>query len=520
LLMVNDSTILSGSLGDGLFISTDKGFTWNNKILYENIYCLLSYNSVIYAGTSSGIYFSSDSGLSWNNLGMTNKAIYCIEIKNNLMLASTNKEILRSTNSGCNWEQFLPNELINKINDITINDAGKIFIASDIGIFSSIDLGETWISQNQGVESINNFFSILAFDNHIFVGTFDGIYASSDNGINWEYRSKGIYQKIVYSIIKKGHDLFAGTINGLFKSIDLGVSWIVCELDTFWVRGLATDSYDNIFAGTNNGIFKSTDDGDSWTNITSFNAGGFNSFIVLPNNYIFTGNHYSTNSGDSWYEINILNASTITNYKNELYAGTDMSGVYYSSDLGNTWESRGLNNLEIFSLSVNNDTVLVGINNAGNDPNPVGPYISFNKGSTWNDVGEGMENKSVLSFEFDEKGYLLAGTRTCLYRSKNILTSFLEGQVRKTETKYILSQNYPNPFNPVTRIRYQLPERTFVSIKVYDNLGKEIALLVNEEKTAGEYSIEFDGSEFSSGVYFYSIAAGDFREVRKIILMK
>jgi hypothetical protein len=85
---------------------------------------------------------------------------------------------------------------------------------------------------------------------------------------------------------------------------------------------------------------------------------------------------------------------------------------------------------------------------------------------------------------------------------------------------YSLEQNYPNPFNPFTIIRYQLPEKSFITIKVYDILGKEIALLVNEEKKSGDYSIEFDGSEFSSGVYFYSIKTNAFFAVKKMILAK
>ncbi|HPI36884.1 MAG TPA: T9SS type A sorting domain-containing protein [Ignavibacteriaceae bacterium] len=87
-------------------------------------------------------------------------------------------------------------------------------------------------------------------------------------------------------------------------------------------------------------------------------------------------------------------------------------------------------------------------------------------------------------------------------------------------TDYALSQNYPNPFNPVTTINYQIPKDGFVSLKVYDILGKEIATLVNSDKAQGKYTVEFDGSRFASGMYIYKLQSGDFVETRKMMLLK
>ncbi len=93
-----------------------------------------------------------------------------------------------------------------------------------------------------------------------------------------------------------------------------------------------------------------------------------------------------------------------------------------------------------------------------------------------------------------------------------------------TVYSYFLSQNYPNPFNPSTTIRYEIPQRSFVSIKVYDILGNEIVTLLNEEKSAGRYEVEFNTSSFnhhpSSGVYFYSLSAGNYFATKKMILLK
>ena len=86
--------------------------------------------------------------------------------------------------------------------------------------------------------------------------------------------------------------------------------------------------------------------------------------------------------------------------------------------------------------------------------------------------------------------------------------------------KFSLSQNYPNPFNPTTTINFSIPKSGFVTLKVYNVLGKEVASLVNEIKNAGSYAVDFSGSELTSGTYFYRIEAGDFTDVKKMILLK
>jgi hypothetical protein len=87
-------------------------------------------------------------------------------------------------------------------------------------------------------------------------------------------------------------------------------------------------------------------------------------------------------------------------------------------------------------------------------------------------------------------------------------------------SEFFLSQNYPNPFNPLTVISYQLPFGSDVSLKVYNILGKEVAILVEEYKTAGRYEVEFNPAALPSGIYFYRLQAGSFAETKKMILLK
>ena len=86
--------------------------------------------------------------------------------------------------------------------------------------------------------------------------------------------------------------------------------------------------------------------------------------------------------------------------------------------------------------------------------------------------------------------------------------------------KYELSQNYPNPFNPVTKINFSIPKQGMVTLKVFDMLGREVANLVNEYKQAGYYSIDFNASRLSSGIYFYKLQANDFSDIKKMVLVK
>jgi len=98
--------------------------------------------------------------------------------------------------------------------------------------------------------------------------------------------------------------------------------------------------------------------------------------------------------------------------------------------------------------------------------------------------------------------------------------SDVDDQDTNIPNSYSLSQNYPNPFNPSTTIKYQIPQLSFVSLKVFNLIGKEIVTLVNEEKPAGIYEVTWYAENLPSGIYFYQLKAGDFIESKKMILLK
>lgn len=105
--------------------------------------------------------------------------------------------------------------------------------------------------------------------------------------------------------------------------------------------------------------------------------------------------------------------------------------------------------------------------------------------------------------------------------NKGVVVKLATGYVNnETPVKYYLSQNFPNPFNPVTKVNYGVLKASNVKITVFDMLGREIASLVNEYQTAGNYFATFDATKYSSGIYYYKIEAGDFVEVKKMSLIK
>ncbi len=152
---------------------------------------------------------------------------------------------------------------------------------------------------------------------------------------------------------------------------------------------------------------------------------------------------------------------------------------------------------------------------------PIVIKISFETGSdtlirVMNDVNNQTFsfdfNRQPTSVSFDPNNDIVLKTATLSVGINNAVNSIPE--------KFALYQNYPNPFNPVTNIKFDLPKNTFVTLKVYDMLGKEAAVLINEEREAGLYNVSWNATEYPSGVYFYMIEAKGFSETRRMVILK
>ena len=134
-------------------------------------------------------------------------------------------------------------------------------------------------------------------------------------------------------------------------------------------------------------------------------------------------------------------------------------------------------------------------------------------------LAKGFGYYSNTSCEFNcWSTYMVYAKISGIEYGNKIITSVTKNKI--TSGSYQLYQNYPNPFNPTTVISYSIPKENIVTIKVFDILGNEVASLVNEEKPAGKYSVNFNASKLSSGIYFYRMQAGNFVEAKKLILLK
>ncbi|MCX7610171.1 MAG: M28 family peptidase [Ignavibacterium sp.] len=289
----------------------------------------------------------------------------------------------------------------------------------------------------------------------------------------------------------------------------------------------------------------------------------------IENNWDYGQVLISTNNGSTWIPLagQYTNAGTGSFQPNgePLYDGTQLTWVNERMDIsqyvGNNIKLRFLlrsdgtvnadgwyvDDIKIsiysslvpveltsFTASANNNNVVLNwstateLNNKGFEIERASLRNSLESSQTlnWEKIGfvEGNGTTSeIKEYSFTDKKLNIG---TYYYRLKQIDFdgSFVYSQEIKVDLtspiNYNLSQNYPNPFNPNTMIKFQIPVDAFVSIKVFDVLGNEVKTLVNEFKQAGFYEIEFDGSELSSGIYFYKLKTENFNDVKKMILIK
>ena len=117
-------------------------------------------------------------------------------------------------------------------------------------------------------------------------------------------------------------------------------------------------------------------------------------------------------------------------------------------------------------------------------------------------------------------GWVVGENGTILHTTDGGIIINVEDENSSMPRNYSLSQNFPNPFNPNTTIKWQMPEASFVTLKIYDVLGREVITLANEELSAGEHEVTFNASQLSSGVYLYQLKAGSVIETKKMVLLR
>lgn len=378
--------------------------------------------------------------------------------------------------------------------------------------------------------------------NTIFAGAY-GVFLSTDNGASWAPRSSGlnlIPGSFVWSLASYSSRTFAG-ISAIFVSTDNGGTWLPANNGIPQVDIISSIVIDGnfVFAGTDtytggNGIFRSSDNGLSWSSVTSGLPSNTNiSTIAVSGSNIFIGTYVSGiylsgNNGNSWTAINNgipagIKVNSIATTVNKIFAGLDNGGIYLSTNNGSSWTNinNGLTASHIYSLAISGNNILAGTLGKG-------ICISSNSGTSWLGINSGLNPDSVYneihvitfnsSYAFCAPEYFNNGHG--VYRRPLTELTGISRKDLNIPKIFSLSQNYPNPFNPSTIINYQLPKSSEVKLIIYDAIGREVNTLVDENQNAGSYQVEFDGSNFPSGVYFYKLQAGDYIQTKKMGLIK
>jgi hypothetical protein len=285
------------------------------------------------------------------------------------------------------------------------------------------------------------------------------------------------------SIAVSGTTLFAGTNGGVFLSTNNGTSWTAAnaglgdqEVSAFAING------PNLFAGTGGGVYRSTDSGTSWTSLGTLLG----------------------------YSVRCLAVSGVILLKGTI-GSRGGGGISLSTNSGMSWTA-AWGNSPVLCFAVSGTNIFAGI---------YGVCVSTNSGTSWAFASTGLTDTTVYALAVSATN-LYAGTLGGVWRRP--LSEMIQTSVRTTADElpstFRLRQNYPNPFNPSTTIKFELPKSSVVRLSVYDLLGREVSVLVNERTDAGVYEVKFDGSALASGVYFYRMQAGSFVQTKTFLLLR
>ncbi|MBN8570417.1 MAG: T9SS type A sorting domain-containing protein, partial [Ignavibacteria bacterium] len=550
--------------------TTNAGASWQKLYINSNdsiniVFFLNENTGWAASGTSKIFYRTSNAGVSWAELPYTGaQALGCFFLNANTGWYNTSSWLYKTTNGAATWEIVTQN-LFTPANLTFFNESSGYY-TGESGIFFTTNSGVNWqrkLAYPWGFVFQASFINI----NTGYVSTNYGrIYKTTNFGNNWNELSRAVGDINGYSEVSFAN-VNTGWISGykiFSKTTDGGTSWIL--IDTIAdSKNIKFINENTGFRNAFNSIGRTTNGGESWsyTNL-GVNAypGPFHNpaqniiYTLARQDFSFKDSCYlfkSSNAGANWSYIpapaDIQQPIEFIN-ENTGWAGREYEGLYRTTNAGVNWQLVYNTPLEIKQLAFINANT--GVMTADGQ---YGIYKTTNGGSNWIRKFE-RENIYYTSLEMidNNTGYVLAeiNFRNFVYkttnagemwvRNNNMPTPFMTNfsfintntgwmvgpgsLIMKTTTggasvsiqqisttfpdKFYLSQNYPNPFNPVTNIEFSLPKNSFVKLKVFDLLGREIANLVNEILSAGSYKYDFNASALPSGIYFYKLETENF----------
>ena len=378
-----------------------------------------------------------------------------------------------------------------------------------------------WVQTN-GLSGIQ-VNKLSSNSNFIIAGTTNGIYLSSNNGNNWSARK--LSNQYIISLASNEQYIYAGTNgNGLFVSSNNGENWntINTGLSNLQVQTLNIIG-NNLIAGTGGGgLFVTSNNGVNWNTLNNGLTVPYISSFANSGTYFFAGTggggiFLSTDNGSSWsfnnFQNKIINSIHIVGVN--VFACVFGDGVYLSTNNGSTWTPKNtdITNLYTRCLESDNTNVFLGTGN--------GVYLTTNNGNSWLLKNQGFYATPIVNSLLVNNGYIYSASYLLSVWRRSL--SEIIG-IKKINSgiprEYFLEQNYPNPFNQSTMFNFQCPMAGMVELNVFDMLGREVAVIVNEYLQAGTYEVRFDVGNLPSGIYFYQLKADYFSDTKKLILIK
>jgi len=408
-------------------------------------------------------------------------------------------------NNYLNWETGLA---------IDAKDSLSVIFSAGSNVYSTRDGGENWQSFSLPYNSSAIDITMINSNTIVLVCDDGSILRTSDNGENWTevwYNPElSTFMNYVEcfedSIVIAMGDGNTNSTNSIDKPLILfsdneGISWKQIPI-TEQIGAYSGDTWRRLdFITPSFGYFRS-------------------SALMVENQGL-----YNTNNGGSfWKKVESGAGFALIKFYNEnIGLAADINKVYLTKDGGSFWETSEYE----FNSWPNDFEFLPGDSNKVWYANLESLFYSGDMGMNWDEV-KLQENKlraRDIVFADNKNGWLLCDHGNIFYTNNNggITVHIDQDLQREVVNNYCLEQNFPNPFNPTTTINYQIPKDGNVSLKIYDVLGKEITILVNEEKRAGSYKVSFDTKRkenLSSGIYFARLESGKFVKTIKLLLMK
>jgi len=519
-----DSLIFVGT-EDGFYFSSDYGENWidrSNGLGNMSINDLTIIDDKIFAATSyGGVFVTYDVGLQWLPAGLSPINILSITSVDTLLFAGTfSSGIFTSSDFGNNWFSFNESYPYGSLTYELEHIGNSIFAGNESGIFE-LRLGELeWNKRNSGICAVNPE-CIVVNDNKLYVGVPGAmIYISSDKGYTWQTSKVSESFGSIIDIAFKGDTIYAADGASVYFSLDSGITWNFTPFFAIQLSSMEITE-GKIFVGAQTGFWISSDGGWTWEQKNNGLTEEYINELAYDSLNIYAGTigglFISSDFGENWTKAtsgisqNIF-VFAISVIEENIFAG-GIYGIYLSTNNGATWSFRGLPNLLVQCISGYDNFIFAGTT-------PInGIYRSTNSGYFWLEFNDGLPYKDAISIEVLDST-LFAGIWGFGLWNRPIIVTSIEAEQSQVPNEFLLTQNYPNPFNPSTTIVYQIPEMTFVIIKVYDILGNELRTLVDEEKSAGIYKINFEAGNLPSGVYFYRYQAGNFIDTKKMLLLR